>query len=205
MKVVFIIAAVLILVFIAFQIYWIFQINKTEVQRYEVVAKGENFEIRHYPSATMATIHSQANQYREFRNTGFRTLAGYIFGGNDAGKQISMTSPVHMDFNDSSSTMSFVMPATLNAADLPKPNDSKISIHQSPDEYVAAIQFGGFASEKDIRAYSDKLENALNSVPITSIGTYRYLGYNPPFQLLFRRNEVVVKVLWDPTKNNKQL
>lgn len=114
-----------------------------------------------------------------------------------------MTSPVHMDFNESSSTMSFVMPSAYKKSDLPKPNDSSITIHESPDEYIAAIRFGGFASEKDIRAYSEKLENALNSVPITSIGTYKYLGYNPPFQLLFRRNEVVVKVLWDA--NQKQI
>jgi hypothetical protein len=31
---------------------------------------------------------------------------------------------------------------------------------------------------------------------ITSYGHYRFLGYNPPYQLFGRRNEIIVSVEW---------
>lgn len=81
---------------------------KSETQPYKVIKVEQEFEIRYYPSATMAMITSDAKSYKELGNSGFRKLAGYIFGGNTESKQISMTSPVHMDINDTVSSMSFV-------------------------------------------------------------------------------------------------
>ncbi|HEY3389479.1 MAG TPA: heme-binding protein, partial [Prolixibacteraceae bacterium] len=128
---------------------------------------------------------------------GFRKLAGYIFGGNESETQISMTAPVYMDINDTLSEMSFVMPSGYNLTNLPKPNDSKVIVHNTLDEYVAAIRFGGFASDKDIKLYSEKLKNLLLAKGITYHGNFRFLGYNPPFQLIGRRNEIIVSVNWE--------
>jgi hypothetical protein len=89
--------------------------GKTEEQKYTVVSSNEDFEIRFYPSATLATVYSTANSYKEVSGPGFRALAGYIFGGNEAGKQISMTSPVHMNITAERSAMSFVMPCGLQS------------------------------------------------------------------------------------------
>ena len=108
-----------------------------------------------------------------------------------------MTSPVHMDINDTVSTMSFVMPSAYHAENLPKPSDPTILIKRTADEYVAAIRFGGFASENDLKKYSEKLQNLLNRKRITSYGHYRYLGYNPPFQFIGRRNEIIITVDWN--------
>ncbi|MBN2173808.1 MAG: heme-binding protein [Bacteroidales bacterium] len=121
--------------------------NKAEEQNYRVIQKDLSFEIRFYPSATHATIKSKAKTYQELSGPEFRKLADYIFGGNEVKKQISMTSPVHMDINDTVSTMSFVMPSSYNLANLPKPNNSDVILKETQDEYVAAIQFGGFASD----------------------------------------------------------
>ena len=85
--------------------------NKTEEQKYSLVRKYDDFEIRFYPSATVASIRSDAKTYRELAGPGFQKLAGYIFGGNEANAKISMTAPVQMDINDTGSTMSFVMPS----------------------------------------------------------------------------------------------
>ena len=109
----------------------------------------------------MASVTSSAKSYKELANPGFRKLAGYIFGGNETGKSISMTSPVHMDINDSASTMSFVMPASYNVENLPKPIDKQVSIQKVPDEVVAAIKFGGYASDADIEKNKLKLIKAL--------------------------------------------
>ena len=166
----------------------------TEKQKYNVVHSEKEFEIRFYPSAILATVYSDASTYRELAYPGFRKLAGYIFGGNASEEKISMTSPVHMDMNTSS--MSFVMPSSFSEENLPKPDDPGVKIERTDDEYVAAIRFGGYASDKDIRKYSEKLKSLLEAKGISWYGNYRYLGYNPPFQPFGRRNEIIVNVEW---------
>lgn len=57
--------------------------NRTEEQKHTVILKEKDFEIRFYPSATVATINSNAKTYKDLSGPGFRKLAGYIFGGNE--------------------------------------------------------------------------------------------------------------------------
>ncbi len=163
-------------------------INKTETQTYKLI----RFEIRYYPAATMAMITSTSKSYRDLGSSGFRKLAKYIFGGNSEKKQIAMTSPVRMDIGETNSTMAFVLPSIYNQSTIPKPDDSSIDIITSEPEYVAVIQFGGFASNESINEHKTMLENNLNILGISFYGNFRYLGYNPPYQLFGRRNEVIV-------------
>ena len=194
MKTFLISASVIFAIVFIFQSFIMASVNKTEEQNYKVIQKDENFEIRFYPSATFATIKSDAKTYKELSGPGFRKLAGYIFGGNEAKTQIAMTSPVQMDINDTISTMSFVMPSSYNQANLPKPNDSDVILKETADEYVAAIQFGGFASDKQLKFYSEKLQDILKEKGIKTNGNARFLGYNPPFQLVGRRNEIIISI-----------
>jgi len=196
MKVYIIILAVVILLIVLFQYFIIMSTNKAEGQKYSVVHKYKDFEIRFYPSTTIATINSNAKTYKDLSGPGFQKLAGYIFGGNEANTKISMTSPVQMEITDSVSTMSFVMPSAYTKESLPKPNDPNILIKSTQDEYVAVIKFGGYASDKDLEFYSEKLQNLLKEYGILSSGNYRFLGYNPPFQFIGRRNEIIVAVEW---------
>jgi len=167
---------------------------ETEKQKYSVILSEKEFEIRFYPSAILATVYSDARNYRELAYPGFRKLAGYIFGGNESETKISMTSPVHMDMNTAS--MSFVMPSAFSEENLPKPDDPGVKIERTEDVYVAAIRFGGYASDKDIRRYSQKLQSLLEMKGIKWYGNFRYLGYNPSFQPFGRRNEIIVNVEW---------
>jgi len=199
----FIITAIIVLgIFILFQIYTSMSINKTETQAYKVIRVEENFEIRYYPAATMAMITSTSKSYRDLGNTGFRKLANYIFGGNSEKKQIAMTSPVHMDISDTQSTMAFVLPSAYHPSDLPKPNDPGISIITAEPEYIAVIQFSGFATTASIDRHKVILENALKNKGLSWYGNFRFLGYNPPYQLLGRRNEVIVSLNATPFINN---
>jgi hypothetical protein len=196
MKIIIIGGVVFIVLFTAFQLYAVMSGTKTQSQPYTVVKSMKNFEIRHYPSATMAMITSHSTSYRELGTTGFKKLAGYIFGGNSEKKQIAMTSPVHMDLGDTVSTMSFVMPSHYTKNSLPVPDNSEVTIAVHPEEYVAAIQFGGFASPETIQKQTDLLVRSLLQAQIGYYGHFRMLGYNPPYQLLDRRNEIIVKVIW---------
>ena len=196
MTVLIISGATILVAVILFQSLVIMPINKIEEQKYTIIKKYNDFEIRFYPSATIATITSNAKTYKDLASPGFRKLAGYIFGGNDGNKKIAMTSPVHMDINDSLSSMSFVMPADYEKANLPLPNDSNIIISNTAAEYVAVIKFGGYASDKDMKVYALKLQKLLKENGISGIGTCRFLGYNPPFQFIGRKNEIIINVEW---------
>jgi len=102
-----------------------------------------------------------------------------------------------MDINDAVSTMSFVMPSSYNQTNLPKPNNPDVILEETTDEYVAAIQFGGFASDSELKFYSEKLRNILKQKSIKTYGNARFLGYNPPFQLVGRRNEIIISIEWE--------
>jgi hypothetical protein len=171
--------------------------KKTETQAYKVIKVEKEFEIRFYPSTTIAMITSSAKTYKELGSSGFTKLAKYIFGGNNENKQIAMTSPVHMDIGDSISTMAFVMPSNFNKDNLPKPNNADIVIETSKPEYVAVIKFSGYASNESIQKHKEQLEKSLKEKGLSYYGNFRFLGYNPPFQIFGRRNEVIVALYVD--------
>ena len=79
MKIILIVAVIVAVLFIIFQIYVVMSADKTETQAYKVLITKDNLEIRFYPAATMATITSSAKSYKELGSSGFRKLAGYIF------------------------------------------------------------------------------------------------------------------------------
>ncbi|TNF25204.1 MAG: heme-binding protein [Bacteroidetes bacterium] len=194
MKYILITLAVVLLIFTAAQAYIAHDLAKTEEQAYELIWKNDLLEARYYPNALLATVHGSSTEYRGTANQHFRVLAGYIFGGNDRGQSIAMTSPVHMSFGDAGSTMSFVMPASMKREDLPAPNDRGISFEESGEKYVVAIRFGGWADDEKISKHTDLLLKTLNTMGIEPKSSPWYMGYNPPFQLLNRRNEVAVEV-----------
>jgi len=197
MKTFLIIISILIVILALSQIYTTMATHKTETQQYKVIKVEKLFEVRYYPAALMAKITSSSKSYRDLGSSGFGKLAKYIFGGNDEKKQIAMTSPVHMDIGDSISTMAFVLPSNLKKEELPKPNNAEVVIETSEPEYVAVIQFGGFASNESIMKHKVILENALKEKGLSYYGNFRFLGYNPPFQLFGRKNEVIVALNWN--------
>ena len=185
---------ILILLIVAIPLVMAFSTSRIEKQKYRVIKKESEFEIRYYPPAIFATIRSSAKSYRELSSSGFRKIAGYIFGNNESGSKIAMTSPVHMDINNRESSMSFVMPSAFDLEKLPRPSDESVEIHESPAEYTAAIEFGGYANDEKIQEYANQLLNALNKKGIKTKGNVRYLGYNPPYQFVGRKNEVMVAI-----------
>lgn len=197
MRTALIIIVVLVGLFIVLQIYTSMATEKSETQSYKVIKVIKEFEIRFYPSVTMAMVTSSAKTYKDLGSSGFTKLAGYIFGGNKDKKQISMTSPVHMDIGDSISSMSFVMPSNFNKDSLPLPNDKDVSIKTISEEYVAVIKFDGFASDSSIKKHTTLLKNSLKEHHLSYYGNFRFLGYNPPYQIFGRRNEIIVAINWE--------
>jgi hypothetical protein len=79
---------------------------------------------------------------------------------------------------------------------LPKPNDASINIHKSTPEYVAVIEFGGYANDEKIEVYKNLLLQTLAQRNIKVIGNYQFLGYNAPYQIIARKNEIIIPIEW---------
>ncbi len=167
---------------------------KTETQKYEVLYTRENFEIRFYPEAILATVEMNGT-YDNSRNSGFQVLAGYIFGGNEENSQIAMTSPVRMSGNEKLNTMSFVLPSKMEFDNLPEPKDKRILLHKSKPMYTASVQFGGYANETEIAKHREKLAEILKQLNVQHTSQFEFLGYNSPFDMINRRNEVQVEIV----------
>ncbi len=195
MKALYLILA-LTIIFILFQSFRSFSASSIETQKYRVVQKEDGFEIRYYPKATFATIRSSGSNYKQVSSSGFRKLAGYIFGGNDQNKSIAMTAPVRMEMSEKESAMSFVMPDKYDMTSLPKPKDATVEIKQSEPVYAAVIAFGGYANDEKINDYNNKLIALLKKKNIKIIGRFNFLGYNAPFQFIGRKNEISIPIEW---------
>jgi hypothetical protein len=186
----------LAIIFIVFQSFRKFSASSIETQKYRVVKKEHGFEVRFYPKATFATIRSSGANYKQVASSGFRKLAGYIFGGNNQNKSIAMTAPVRMEMSEKGSAMSFVMPEKYDMASLPKPNDATVEIKQSEEVYAAVIAFGGYANDEKIDDYKNKLVALLQKKNIKIIGNFNFLGYNAPYQFIGRKNEISIPIEW---------
>jgi len=186
----------LVVAFVGLQAWTTMSTKGTPQQPYSVLASIGEVEIRHYPEALSASVVRSGGAYREVANTSFRSLAGYIFGGNSEGRQIAMTAPVHMEMGADSSRMRFIMPEGLTLDSLPLPNDTRVKLERLPAETVAVLRFGGFAKDEAIAKHAQELLALLRAAEIEPMGTVRFLGYDPPWQLVARRNEVIAAVKW---------
>lgn len=200
MKTFIIVVVVLAITFLVFQAYVARSTARTEEQKYLLLEKDGDFEIRFYPKAVMATVNMKSSSYSRMSSAGFQKLAGYIFGGNQKKESIAMTSPVHMQVQGDSASMSFVMPSAYDLNSLPGPNDPNVKLHTSEDEYVAVVKYGGYSSDADIKKQTERLKEFLEKKKISFLGEFRYLGYNPPYQMTDRRNEVIVKIDYKEVK-----
>lgn len=193
MKILFIVLGVVTLLFIIFQLYFMNSQKNIEKYPYKVVKNYGDFEIRVYEASLFTSVKLSSNTYKETSSKGFSILAGYIFGGNNKNEKIAMTSPVAMTIDDAT-TMMFLVPKKYTKETLPKPNNDDIEFTEMPAKKVAAITFNGWANDDKIKDYKEKLRAVLDKNGIKYTANFYFLGYNAPFELLNRKNEVIVEL-----------
>ena len=151
--------------------------------------EAEQIEIRAYAPRVMAVT-----DMAEDSNSGFRVLAGYIFGGNAEEQKIAMTAPVQQSMAGEKE-MAFMMPAEYALEDLPQPEDQRVSFREAPAYTAAVIQFSGWASAEKADKNWQQLRRFLIEEGIDITGEPTLNQYNPPWTLPFmRRNEIIVPV-----------
>ena len=182
----------------------------TEQQRYELLRRYGEVELRRYPEQVIAEI-EVGGTFESAGNRAFRPLAGYIGGRNRLGgtpvvtpqqpggsTRIAMTAPVVQEPGAEPGTylVSFVMPAGSRAETLPEPVDPRVTIRTVPEQQAAALRFSGRWTRSSYRAKCQELLRAVRERGLEVAGPVRYARFDPPWTPWFlRRNEVVVPVV----------
>lgn len=193
MKIFLIISGVVLIAFIVVQLFAMNSQNDIETYPYKVEKEFKDFEIRTYEASLFTSVKLPSNNYKKMSSKGFSMLAGYIFGGNESNEKIAMTSPVSMSLEDSM-TMMFLVPKKYKKEDLPNPNESNIEFKEEPAKKMAAISFGGWADDEKIEKYKQKLMSALDRGGIGYTNRFYFFGYNAPYEVFNRKNEIVIEL-----------
>jgi hypothetical protein len=193
MKTVIISLAVIVIAFTFVQLNFSRDQRNIETYPYVVTKKYDRFEIRRYEATLFTSVKLSTKGYKNSSSKGFTILAGYIFGANERNEKIAMTTPVSMSLDDSM-TMMFMVPKKFNKDMLPKPNQPVIEFKEEPAKLLAAITFKGWANDTKIEKYKQELKAALDSEGIAYSNQFYFFGYNAPYEVFNRKNEVLVEL-----------
>ena len=183
----------LLLVPVALATVWIVSTSRaaTETPDYTTVRKDEKFEIRDYPSLTVAT--TKMND--DGMNGGFGELFKFITGTNETKEKIAMTSPVLIDTANEKKTMSFIMPKASVEKGVPKPAANNVTLGKLDAARVVALRFPGSRNAKNETAAIEKLNAWIANEKLKGIGKPVFAYYDPPWTPVFmRRNEVMIRI-----------
>lgn len=184
-------------------------IRTVEEARYDVVLSEGEFEVRDYKDAVIAeTVVNET--YERAGSTGFRRLAGYIFGKNrkeqkiamtapviqeDVGEKIAMAAPVIREGTEKGWRMAFVMPAEYELETLPEPIDSNVVLKKVPGKRMATLRYSGSLTAERIREHTEKLMEWIKAKKLRVVSAPRSAGYDPPWTLpALRRNEIHIEI-----------
>lgn len=174
--------------------FFSFRFKGIETPNYKVIKMVGDVEIREYPQMILAQTKLGGKRYESNGNSGFGVVANYIFGGNQQQQKIAMTAPVIMNMSDTEASMSFVMPSQYQLSDLPSPNSPAVSLVSQDSMKLAVLRFGGFSSDEKIAKHAQILTQVLKENNIQTKGSLLYMGYNAPWDLINRRNEVAFQI-----------
>ena len=182
---------------------YIMQERKTEEPDYRAIRTDGDFQIRDYPSITVAETIVQGAR-KAALSAGFGIIADYIFAKSRPGETIAMTVPVMQDSGDPMASdpplfddelegawrTRFVMPAGRTVSDLPAPPAS-IDLVDLPPRRVAVVSFSGWADDRMLAEAEDRLRGWLARNGEQSEAEPEYAFYNSPvIPGPLRRNEV---------------
>ena len=201
---------------------WMQSAMAIEEPHYDVRISQGPFELRHYAPTLVAETVVDGDMDAA-SGKGFRLIADYIFGNNRAaGSQqaakIAMTAPVTMEPQSSKMAMTapvtiepqsgntamaeatqwrihFVMPSQYTLANIPKPNNSAVTLRELPRKHFVVYRYSGFNT---LARVQEKTNDALawaQQQSLKVVGTPQLSRYDPPWTLpMFRRNEIMVEV-----------
>ena len=191
MKVVIYIFFSLLIFFFAWQIFSAQTNNKYEFLQNEYLGKKNGIEFKVYNHYTKASVNMKYGKMKS-ANSKFSVLANYIFGGNEKNAQIKMTAPVLYNM-DTNSSFSFLMPYEWEN-NLPKPDTDEIFFSNVSEQCVGILKFGGFVKNNRAQKKVNELRDKLSALNLNYSNDFIIAVYQPPYQLINRKNEIWIEV-----------
>ncbi|XP_047500336.1 heme-binding protein 2-like [Penaeus chinensis] len=165
---------------------------------YTVVNSAEAYEERVYPAQKWITTSVLSISHDEATGITFYRLFDYIDGQNEEGMKIDMTAPVTTlvipgegPNCENNFTESFYIPS-VHQANPPKPTNPDVYIEERPELHVFSRRFHGFANDEDWIVNAAQLHDDLVAAGEEGVDfqTYYTVGYDSPFVIVDRDNEV---------------
>ena len=201
---------------------WMESAMAIEEPHYDVIVSQAPFELRHYAPTLIAQTIVEGDMDAA-SNKGFRLIADFIFGnnlaaGSEQAAKIAMTAPVTVEPQSSKIAMTapvtiepqsdatsvasaeqwrihFVMPSQYTLANIPKPNNSAVTLHEVPRKYFVVHRYSGFNTMARVQEKTDETLAWAKQQSLKVVGTPQLSRYDPPWTLpMFRRNEIMVEV-----------
>jgi SOUL heme-binding protein len=175
-----------------------------ETPDYVIESSDGAVEVRAYPPHIAAEVTVSGDRDAAI-NAGFRVLAGYIFGGNEAAakvamttpvtqtplEKIAMTTPVTQTGSDQQWTVQFMMPAAYTLETLPKPKDARIRLVVTKPKRMIVLRFSGVPTTAALASRTAELTALTKARGLETAGQPQFMFYDAPFTLPWnRRNEV---------------
>ena len=167
------------------------------------------YEIRKYNQNYWVSTNEQTASFEQALKICFYRLFSYIDGENEQKIKIPMTAPVRMkiesfknqSFAKTNFSESFYLPFKYQPwsrehARVPNPIDPQVVMEKSEQERFAVLSFGGFVNDQKVVQYASILRDALDVDKIKYDNShYFYAGYDPPYRLVSRHNEIWIKLI----------
>ncbi|XP_062585678.1 heme-binding protein 2-like isoform X2 [Saccostrea cucullata] len=164
---------------------------------YETLSSDKGYELRRYSPAKWVSYTTKHMKQEKARTEGFWKLFNYIQGENEKEMKIDMTAPVSTKVEpgagpncESTFTVSFFIPPE-HQENPPQPKNPNVFIEERPEFEAYVKTFGGFAKEDSWINEAQKLSEDLKEKTNEVRQDYWFTaGYNSPFQLFGRTNEI---------------
>lgn len=173
-------------------------------------AQPESYETRHYGPAKWVSTSVESMDWDSAIQTGFTRLTSYVQGKNEQEMKMKMTAPVMSyvepgpgPFSESTITVSLYVPSEQQS-DPPRPSESDVFIEDRAAMTVFVRSFDGFSSAQKNQEQLLTLASVLREEgKVFDEKVYYTAGYNSPFNLLNRNNEVWLIQKNEPSKENE--
>jgi hypothetical protein len=183
-------------------------VSNVEQAKYTVLESHNNIELRDYAPMIVAEAEVSGERAKAI-SEGFRIIADYIFGNNEAKQKVAMTAPVTQQQSEKIAmtapvmqqssgavwAVRFVMPASTTLATLPKPNNPAVKLKEVKGKRFAVIRFSGGSGAENLKEHIQELMDFISANKLSAASEPTYAFFNPPWTLPFlRRNEVMVEI-----------
>lgn len=176
-----------------------------ECPEYELVASPtKNIEIREYKKSSWVSTQMKNGSQDSLRSKSFWTLYNYISGKNTNKEKIEMSAPVlnkinsNVAFSDNDviGTVSFYLGHRYDVEAAPQPDDSNAFLNTLEPKKYAVISYGGFSNQKAQEENLKALGTYLEQNNLKFVRDYYFFGgYDSPFTLFGRHNEVWIELI----------